>query len=363
MKTFEHGGQIHQWKDFSNMLDFSANINPLGLSPSVEKALQEHLSEVIHYPEPRSRTLQNALAAHYKVPAECVFVSNGAVEILYFLAHILKPKRVLLTAPTFSEYERSLLSLGCEIDYLYLSEPDFSLDMNELTKRIGDVDIAYFGNPNNPVGSLVTAGEWQDLLIEAKKQDTFVVLDESFLDFLPGGGKEYSGLSLGEEYFDHLLVLRSLTKFYALPGLRLGFCCSSRWMIEKLELHSDCWNVNSLAQAAGIAGLADILYQEETRKNLPIWQKQMKDLLQECDFLKFFEPTVNFILCRLKDEGISAAELAEKTASKGLLIRNGSNFQSLGPNWIRLAIRQEEENIRAIEILKESWIECQKEAK
>lgn len=359
MEKFEHGGQVHRWREkHDKVLDFSANINPLGLSSKIKEAISSHLDDVVHYPEPRSRTLQKIIADHYKIPFERIFVSNGAAESLYFLTSILKPKTAMILAPTFSEYEKSLAAQNSKIIKVPLRE-DFSIDWEKIEKIIEEVDIAYLGNPNNPIGELIPLERWESIMEIAEKADTYVVSDESFLDFLPNGGSEYSGLSLQGKY-PHLFILRSLTKFYSLPGLRLGFCSADPSLIEKLENHSDCWNVNSLAQQAGIAGLSDISYQEKTRSLLPIWQDQIKECLGHCEFLTFFEPTVNFILCRLKDERIKVKELAEKTAELGLLIRDAGNFDRLDPYYFRLAIRQKDENMKAIQILQAAWDECLK---
>lgn len=359
MEKFEHGGQIHHWREkHDTLLDFSANINPLGLSARIKEAITEHLNDVIHYPEPRSRTLQKAIADHYKIPFERIFVSNGAAESLYFLTSILKPKSAMILAPTFSEYEKSLAAQNAKIISVPLQE-DFSIDWERIEKIIEEVDIAYFGNPNNPIGELISIDHWESIMEIAERANTYVVSDESFLDFLPNAGTEYSGISLQDKY-PHLFILRSLTKFYSLPGLRLGFCSADPSLVKKLENHSDCWNVNSLAQQAGVAGLSDITYQEKTRNLLPLWQNHMKECLRGCDFLTFFEPTVNFILCRLMSEEITAKKLAEKTAELGLLIRDAGNFDRLDPYYFRLAIRQEDENMEAVQILQKAWKECVK---
>lgn len=358
MVKFEHGGQVHRWKDiYPHLLDFSANINPLGLAKSIQNALQNSLGEIVHYPEPFSCTLRAEIAVHYHLPEESIFVGNGAAEILYLLARILRPKRALVTAPTFGEYQRSLHGIGCEVEEVPLKR-DFSFSFEEIQKRISQVEIAYFGNPNNPVGKLISINQWEPLLQTAQKSGTFVVVDESFLDFLPAGGVGYSAFPLITSNYPNLLVLRSLTKFYALPGLRLGFCGTSPEMVRQLENNSDGWNVNRLAQIAGSVGLKDVEYQQETRNHLPYWQESMKQELISWGAVDFYEPVVNFILCRLKSSEVSVGELSKEARKQGLLIRDASNFSGLGDQWFRLAIRTSEENKRALEILKNSYQNC-----
>ena len=373
MEKFTHGGQIHRFSNKERLLDFSANINPLGLSKKVEEAIREHLGEIVHYPEPYSETLRGVISAHYGVDEKSILVSNGAVESLYLLAQVKRPKNALITGPTFSEYEKSLNTLDCEIETLLLKEEDeFSLPVEDLylgsplesgdgdgcffePPPFWDKEIAYFCNPNNPVGKLVTTGEWEKILKEAEGYGTFLVIDESFLDFLPNGGAEYSALPLLKTGTKNLLVLRSLTKFFAYPGIRLGFCAAHPDIVSEMQRKCDCWNVNRLAQIAGVAGFLDKEYQDKTRKMLPIWQESMKGMLRNCNFITFVEPTVNFILCKLQNSNVTSTQLAEATAERGLLIRDASNFSGLDSRWFRLAIRTEEENTKAIDILKEAW--------
>ena len=339
----------------------------------MEEAIREHLGEIAHYPEPYSETLRGVISSHYGVDEKSVLVSNGAVESLYLLAQVKRPKNALITGPTFSEYEKSLSTLDCEIETLLLKEEDeFSLPVQDLylgsplqssngdecffePPPFWDKEIAYFCNPNNPVGKLVTTSEWKKILTEAEGYGTFLVIDESFLDFLPHGGEGYSALPLLKTGTKNLLVLRSLTKFFAYPGIRLGFSAAHPDVVSKMQQKVDCWNVNRLAQVAGVAGFLDKEYQDKTRTMLPIWQESMKGLLRNCNFVTFVEPTVNFILCKLRNGNITSSQLAEATAERGLLIRDASNFSGLDSHWFRLAIRTEEENKKAITILKEAW--------
>ena len=357
MKAFEHGGNIHIWKECQpDLLDYSANINPLGMPESVSLAVAEAISGQVHYPEPRARTLQRKLAAHYQIRAEEIFVANGAAEALYLLAGALKLQKALVMAPTFSEYERSLLPEECEIQQIeLLKEENFAIPLEVVKSRLGQVDIAYFGNPNNPAGAMETTEEWRALLKVAQESSTFVVVDESFLDFFPEGGTSYSAKPLLEEGFDNLLVLHSLTKFFALPGLRLGFVASSPRIIEALESRSDVWNVNGLAQIAGLAALEDKEYQAKTRIELPKWQKDMMDRVGTIEGIQWSQPQVNFVLGEIQDRQLTATELVRSCAKRGLLIRDCSNFKGLGSYWFRLAIRGEKENTRAVQILKEVW--------
>lgn len=359
MKAFEHGGNVHIWKECQpDLLDYSANINPLGMPESVCKAVAEAILEQVHYPEPRARTLQRELAAYYQVQTREVFVANGAAEALYLLAGAMKPKKALVMAPTFSEYERSLLPEECEIKRVeLLKESDFAIPFEAVKSTLSQVDIAYFGNPNNPVGAMLTTSEWREFLAVAREYSTFIVIDESFLDFLPEGGFSYSAKPLLQEGFENLLVLHSLTKFYALPGLRLGFAASHPKIIEALEGRSDVWNVNGLAQVAGLAALRDWEYQARTRSELQKWQMSMVNRLKELSGIKWSQPQVNFILGEIEDRYLTATELVKSCAKRGLLIRDCSNFSGLGSYWFRLAIRGEEENARAVQILKEVWAE------
>lgn len=344
---FIHGGNIHSFlrktSAETKVLDFSANINPLGLSSHVKNTMLNSISDIIHYPDPECYFLKKIISEFYQINIKKIIVGNGAVELLYILCHVLKPNQALILAPSFSEYERAARAAHSEINYFYLSENDnFSFSSETLTKIFKDIDICFIGNPNNPTGNLIPTDEIEKILIAAKKENCYIVLDESFIDFLIDD-TYYTARPLLDK-FENLILLQSLTKFYAIPGLRLGFAAMSEHLMKKLELAKDPWNVNVLAQKAGIAGLKDIDYQIKTRQFVQKSKDSFFNKLTSISDLKVYEPTVNFILLKILNRDIEANHLKRLLMKKNILIRDCSNYPGLTHFFVRVAVKSEAEN-------------------
>ena len=344
---FEHGGNIHHFLRTreTNMpiLDFSANINPLGLSDTVNQSIHNSISNVVHYPDPDCYQLKQTIANFYQLKVENLIIGNGAVELLYLLCHVIRPRHSLILAPSFSEYERSAKAANSSIHYLFLSEEDdFKINMNQLIKQLVSMEILFIGNPNNPTGNLLSTSEIRQILVAAKQENCYVVVDESFIDFIERDEQYTSRYLLNE--FDNLILLQSLTKFYAIPGLRLGFAAMNEKLIQRLYLAKDPWNVNLLAQSAGVAGLQDIEYQQKSKRfisdNLLIFYRKLAMIKG----LKIYQPTVNFILIKLLNSGMNAQALKAILMTENILIRDCSNYPGLNDSFIRIAVKSCSEN-------------------
>lgn len=358
LSSFEHGGNIYKairqcGLANNHFLDYSANINPLGLAASVRKIIAESLDDIVHYPDVEAHDLKTTIAQFYQVNYATITVGNGAVELLYILCHIIKPKRVLVLAPSFSEYERASRASDAIIEYYYLNEEEnFSFNITELIPRLSTVDILFIGNPNNPTGNLVTNTELEMLIQAAEKSNCMVVIDESFIDFLPNDG-HYTCRNLLTKY-QNLVILHSLTKFYAIPGLRLGFALTSPDLTKLLHLGKDPWNVNTLAQLAGIAALKSTDYQANAKEIIQIAKLDFYNQLREIHTIKCYHPAVNFILLNLAQTGLTANELKLRLFEKNILVRDCSNYPGLSPFFIRLAIKLPEQNSIMLQALKQS---------
>lgn len=351
MKAFEHGGNVHCPREAGEWLDFSANINPLGLAKSIEDVLHSSIKELVHYPDPAGIALKEAISKYYCVDKEKVILGNGAVELLYLLFHSIGSCRVLIPVPSFSEYERAALAAGCHIDYLYLDETDgFKLDFSKLVELAPDYDVILLGNPNNPTGGLLEKDEIEAFLKAAEGSDTLLVMDESFLDFLDDS-QRYSAKSLLDTW-SNLFIIHSLTKFYAIPGLRLGFGVGKTELIERLDMAKDPWNVNLLAQKAGVAALADREYQDNSRSHLSECREEFLKLLSSIPCIKVYDGAVNFVLVNIKASGLSSGILTSRMREKGILIRDCSNYPGLDDGFVRFAIRNREENTLLLQALK-----------
>ncbi|WP_425060755.1 Threonine-phosphate decarboxylase [Sporomusa carbonis] len=353
--NFIHGGNVHAWArehggSLTSILDYSANINPLGLADSVREAITQAMDHVIHYPDARAVALKAAISNYYQVDVEQITAGNGAVELLYVLTNTLRPKRVLIPAPAFSEYERAARAAGAEIEYAYLlPENNFAVDVSLITRRFNAVDMVFIGNPNNPTGTLLTNRQLECVLAEARKTGVMVVVDESFMDFIVGD-QAYTCRPLLKQY-NNLVVLHSLTKFYAIPGLRLGFALCAPELADRLHAAKDPWNVNLLAQAAGVAALADKEYQLRGRELINLEKNLLYASLKTLPGLKPFSPSVNYILIDISGTGRTAGMLRQQLGQHNILIRDCGNYPGLSPYYMRVAVKLPGQNKILLNVL------------
>lgn len=341
---FAHGGNIYDAAPSGGeWLDFSANINPWGLSAKVRKVIEDEIENLVHYPDPAARALKQAIAKHYGVPQEEIVLGNGGAELFYVYFHAVRPKRVLLPIPSFSEYERAAISAGAEIAYVALrEEASFRFDERVLGTQMAAGDCLILGNPNNPTGQMVKADVLERVIAEAGRRGASVVADESFVDFRTDA-EDFTVRSLAGAY-DNLLVVQSLTKFFALPGLRIGFAVGAPNIVKRLEAAKDPWNTNLLAQAAGVAALGDGEYQKRTLQWLETERDFLFRSLAVFEGIKAYPPTVNFIFLRLSPSWGSAPAFCGRMKEEGILLRDCSNYPGLDDTYIRVAVRKREEN-------------------
>lgn len=345
---FEHGGNLYatirqKGGSIENLQDYSANINPLGLPDSVRQAVKENIDQVINYPDSEAAALKDAISRRYGIETELITVGNGAAELVYVLCHMLRPRRVLIPAPTFSEYERAARASGAAIEYLYLSPHDsFALSAEKLCRLLPQVQIVFLCNPNNPTGQVLPQEEAETIIAAANRHNVLVVVDESFLDFLPDQAG-YSCRPLLKRYAN-LVILQSLTKFYAIPGLRLGFVLADRAIGSVLAKGKDPWNVNSLAQAAGCAALADDAYRTASMATVAAARETFITGLQSVPGFSPIPASANFILVDVTGTGYTSAWLRQAMLERNVLIRDCSNYPGLSSGYIRLAVKLEHQN-------------------
>ncbi len=354
MEKFEHGGNIYAKAPEVNggkWLDFSANINPLGLAPEVKQVIAEHIDGIVHYPDPKAQALKAALSERYQLSEKQILLGNGAAELFYLFLHMVRPKRVGIPVPSFGEYQRAAEAAGAEIIFSPLQADDgFAPDIEQWKRTWENVDCIFIGNPNNPTGKLLTRAQLAEYLPFWETHGVWTVVDESFLDFLPDE-KNYSVRDLTRQY-KHLLVVRSLTKFYAMPGLRLGFASAHPDLVKRLEQGKDVWNVNSLAQAAGVAALGLKEYHRKSREFVQGEKDWLYDRLCSVRGLKPIKPSVNFIMVSVADTGLTSSELTARMRRQGILVRDCVNYTGLeGHQYIRVAVRSHAENEQMLKAL------------
>ncbi len=263
MNTFEHGGNIHKILRDSpgenpEILDFSANINPLGPPEWLRPLISSQLEHLSHYPDPENSCFVEAIASHTGISAEHIVVGNGTTELLYAYMRILPGTRILIPVPSYVDYSRAAQIAGLAVENFVMQEKDdFNLDLGRLGMAIQPDDIVIIATPNNPTGKTINRGALLSLIQEFPQN--YFIIDEAFLDFTE------SGKTLGAEA-QNILTLNSMTKFYGVPGLRIGYGTLSPALCTQLKEILPPWTVNSLAQAVGAKALQDSPYQEKTRK-------------------------------------------------------------------------------------------------
>ena len=338
MERYEHGGQVYDAKGTAgDWLDFSANINPLGLSEKILQALTENLRGVVNYPDPNATELKRAISLRYDVNEKNLVVLNGAAEFFYLYLNATRPARVVIPVPSFSEYERAARAARCDVKFFVThAEENFSLNVDKLRSELSPADCLIIGRPNNPTGILPTFEEISRLADIAT-----VLVDESFIDFLDAP-------SIRKFAAKKISVVQSLTKIFAIPGLRLGFAVVEENLARLLNASKDVWNVNFLAQKAGVAALSDDDFLQQTRAWLATEQKFFVEQLGKLRGMKIFPPTVNFVLFK----HTRADEILSGLRREKILLRSCANFAGLDGSYLRSAIRSHEENLRLLAALK-----------
>ncbi len=336
-----HGGNIHLASretgiPVSGIMDFSASINPLGVPGSVSRAITDSIGSLVHYPEPFAGQLAVQLGAHHGIDAGTVLCGNGSTELIYLVARALLPRSVLIPAPTFSEYERAcaLVRGSVCIRYGLSVEKNFEIDPEGFIAAMQGCDMAFLCNPNNPTGRILSKEAVRAIADAAERMSCYLVLDEAFIDFTPEHSVVRDVASR-----THLIVLRSLTKFYALSGLRIGYGVFPRTLMGTMKDHKEPWSINTLAQKAGIAALDDRAYQDQTMAVISAEKRYLEQGLQKLG-IPYIPSAPNYYLLTLQNAVKTIALLRKK----GILVRDCSNFAGLDESYIRIAVRSRHEN-------------------
>ncbi len=333
---FVHGGNIYQYSEEQRkgLLDFSANINPLGPSPLGLAALGDWTERIQHYPEPYHVTLRQELGRYYRLAPENIAAGNGATEFLYTLFSHLRPPRVWVVAPTFSEYARAGLAAGARI--ISKAREDLLRDAQENLRRNDAVCLCLPNNPDGTIPAPEIVAQWMDL---TRRRGAYLLLDESFGDFNP----EFASYRNSVITNPHVFVLQSLTKFWAIPGLRLGALFAHCEQIENVLAQTDQWNVNVLATQYMTAALQDTAYITATQALIATEKNRVYEMYRSRSDFAVHYPAVNFMLMKLPPH-CAASIIADRLAARGILIRNCDNYDGLTSRHIRIAIREPQDN-------------------
>jgi threonine-phosphate decarboxylase len=338
-----HGGRptLHD----SKIIDFSSNISPIGIPPSVKKTLKKNIDNIKNYPDFSSSTVISSLKKYTQLEKSNILVGNGAIEIIYnfCFAFLSKKTKVLIPVPTFQEYETAAKLNNCKISYFKTMNLSENLDL--FISQIPKSGCVFICNPNNPTGKLLPKNQLLQIIKKAKKLSTLVFVDECFIEMVPESNE--SIISYVKKY-ENLFVLRSLTKSFALPGIRIGYAAASKQIIEILEKIKIPWSVNSLAQDAANTALKNKSHL--IKSNLMI-KKELNYLTNKINRLDGFhcdDSSTNFILIKIKKD---STKLQKKLLEQKFLIRDCKNFRGLNNHYIRIAVKSHKDNLKLVKAL------------
>lgn len=371
MYEYIHGGDIYsaQKPDHTaGLLDFSVNINPLGPPEAAIAAMKRAVRECDRYPDPFCRELVQAISKQDKVPPAWIYCGNGAADLIFRVALALKPKKALLLAPTYADYEKALRTVDCRTEYYFLTAAnDFAVQEDFLDRITPETDMVFLCNPNNPTGQVCPSS--LILKVLEKNRSTMVLVDECFMDFV-SNFQDYSAKRLlgnreshdnhdndvslaNSEAYDNLLILKAFTKTYAMPGIRLGYLLTANLsLIEKLYQCGQDWSVSNIAQAAGASAIGQKGYLEQTGKIIKEERELLIKELQELGF-QVFGSKANYVFFKTTPKTGLEGKLEEKLAARGILIRSCANYRNLNREYYRIAVRNHPDNQRIINALKD----------
>jgi threonine-phosphate decarboxylase len=350
-QTPPHGGDVYHLArtlgvNIGDLLDFSANINPLGFPLGLTGAVQEALKEIVHYPDRRSLKLHTALAAYHHLTPEAILVGNGSTELIYLVARALRPRRGLIVTPAFSEYEHALNLARVPVAFHPTGE-SHNFTLQEVPEPQAGA-LVVLAHPASPSGVLLDPELFLRVAAGVEAAGAYLLLDEAFVDFV-----EEASLKIHLNRFPRLMILRSFTKFFGIPGMRLGFLLGAPELVAQLSGEQEPWSVNTMAQAMGVACLADREYISQTRTLIKREREFLLDRLAALPGLTSFPSVVNYLLVKLTRPGMTAATLRQQLLAHRIVIRDASNFRGLEERFFRLAVRGRKENERLLAALEQ----------
>ena len=356
-KMVFHGSDIEKicevyHLDPKNIIKLGANVNPLGLSENVKQQLASRLDILSSYPDRDYTTLRNTISEYCNVPAEFILPGNGSSELIALLIQERNPKHTLILGPTYSEYSRELSFSGSTQEYYHLREEDnFVLNVDDLCQTLeGNYDFLIICNPNNPTSSAITREDLQKLLTFCAEKNIFVMIDETYVEFAPDIS-EITAVTLTKE-FTNLMVLRGVSKFYAAPGMRLGYGITGNLdFLKKMKEKQVPWSLNSLGALAGELMLQDKDYIHRTRELILSERTRLLQALVEIPTYKTYPAYANFILLKIQKPVLTSYDVFDACIRQGLMIRDCSSFECLDGEYIRFCIMNLEDNTRLLNIL------------
>lgn len=356
-KDHFHGSDLEKIEEIygikkEEIVSFSANVNPLGVSPLLRSALSEKIDAITTYPDREYTSLRKCIAAYCGTEYENVIVGNGSTELISLFIQIEHPKKALVIGPTYSEYEREIALGGGTTLYYPLKESDnFKLNVEDFLTHLNEsIDLLVICNPNNPTSSSIRRGEMRHILDACKQHDIYVMVDETYVEFADDM-EEISAVPL-TNYYNNIVILRGTSKFFAAPGLRLGYAVTGNQdLIEAINTRKNPWTINSLAVVAGETMFRDREYIEQTKRLISSERARIFDLLKKNPDFKVYEPSGNFMLVRILKENVTSQDLFDRAIREKMMIRDCSTFPFLDNKYVRFCIMKREDNDRLLDCL------------
>lgn len=338
-----------------DIVSFSANVNPLGLSPKLCEGLKNCLDVITTYPDREYTQLRKTIGSYCETDFENILVGNGSTELISAVIQLKKPKTACLVSPTYSEYEREIsLSGGKCIYYQLKPENDFFLDADSLCPLLADTntELLVLCNPNNPTSTALHMDTLSKILDFCQAFNIFVMIDETYVEF-SADYASVTAIPLLADY-DNFIILRGISKFFASPGLRLGYGLSgNKALIKEINEVKNPWTINSLAEAAGKLLFTDTDYIQQTKALIFAERERVCNALRDIPDLKVYDPCANFVLVEIKKDNVDADILFDTAIRRSLMLRNCSSFEGLSNKFFRLCFMMPEDNDRLLECIQE----------
>ncbi|NLK79037.1 MAG: aminotransferase class I/II-fold pyridoxal phosphate-dependent enzyme [Clostridiales bacterium] len=356
-KDHFHGSDLEKIEQIygikkEEITSFSANVNPLGVSPLLKTTLANHIDAITTYPDREYTSLRKCIADYVNTDYENIIMGNGSTELISLFIQIEHPKKALILGPTYSEYEREIsLGGGTCLYYPLKEEQGFGLDVTHFTSQLNEnIDLLVICNPNNPTSTAITQKDMRTILDICKQYDIFVMVDETYVEFADNYD-EIDSIPL-TAFYNNIVILRGTSKFFAAPGLRLGYAITgNRDLIKAINTRKNPWTINSLAVIAGEIMFKDTDYIQKTRQLISSERARMYDAFSKDSRFKVYKPSGNFMLVRLMDDTLTSELLFDRAIREKMMIRDCSTFPFLDNKYIRFCFMNPEMNDKLLECL------------
>lgn len=339
--------------DQDSIIPYASNVNPLGISPMARQALIDNIDAIRAYPDRNYETLRASISKYCDAEPKQLILGNGTSELIRLTIETLAPKKTMVIGPTYSEYGNTARMTGSELEtYMLKNLDDFEIDVDMFLKALNDsIDLLIICNPNNPTSKVLTKYQMDTILSRCLELDIFVMVDETYVEFVKDVNL-VSSVALTKK-FDNLIVLRSVSKFFAAPGLRLGYAITSNEdFLEAASNGKIPWNINSYASIAGVM-FEDEHYINLTKSLIQTERNLIYSALSSRKTIKVFKPEANFVLIKLLKEDLTATDVFEYCIKKGFMIRDCTDYEGLGEKYIRFCFMKPEQNDNVVNTILE----------